>query len=168
RILAKIDLSKAFHAVPLRNHQRPYYSFLDPAGNSYCYARMPMGAKTAPKHFAQVMNLVLSQLETNDQINVRSYQDDIVVAANSRAELIQRYDRICDHLKASGFKINPNKSSKAENLDILGYRFEQGKVTIPREKEAAIRSALLGKDIKQVIRATHQLGYYKVILSPSQ
>ncbi|EZG42805.1 RNA-directed DNA polymerase, partial [Gregarina niphandrodes] len=86
-----------------------------------------MGAKTAPKHFAQVMNLILSQLETDDQVNVRSYQDDIVVAANSRAELNQRYDRVCEHLKASGFKINPNKSTKAESLDILGYRFEQGR-----------------------------------------
>ncbi|EZG42878.1 RNA-directed DNA polymerase, partial [Gregarina niphandrodes] len=161
RLIAKIDLSKAFHAVLLIHHQQPYYSFLDPAGNSYCYIKMPMGAKTAPKHFAQVMSSVLSQLDTNDQINVRSYQDDIVISANSRTELDERYDRIRDHLRAYGFKINLDKSSRADTLDVLGYRFERDRVTIPKDKEKAIRSALRSNDIRRVIRATHQLGYYK-------
>ncbi|EZG42780.1 RNA-directed DNA polymerase, partial [Gregarina niphandrodes] len=168
RVIAKIDLSKAFHAVPLVEHKRPYYSFLDPEGNCYCYARMPMGAKTAPKHFANVMNLVLGQLATEDQVNVRSYQDDIVIAANSREELDIRYEKVSEHLRRCGFKINKDKSSKAESLDVLGYRFEKKKVTIPLKKERSIRSALWSKDMKQVIRATHQLGYYKLILTPAQ
>ncbi|EZG42803.1 putative retrovirus polyprotein, partial [Gregarina niphandrodes] len=129
--------------------------------------KMPMGAKTAPKHFANVMGLVLGRLRTEDRVNTRSYQDDIIIAANTREELEERYRRVTNHLRSLGFKINPEKSSLAEEIDILGYRFTRDKITIPEPKERAIRNALRSKNVKQVIRATHQLGYYKTILSPA-
>ncbi|EZG42810.1 RNA-directed DNA polymerase [Gregarina niphandrodes] len=139
-----------------------------PDEKTYCCARMPMGAKTAPKHFAKVMSIVLGRLETDDQVNVRSYQDDIVVAANSRGELNARYDRVINLLRQQGFKVNPEKSSRAEVLDVLGYRISKDKIAIPIEKGKQIREHLRSENTNEVIRATHQLGYYKMILTPAQ
>ncbi|EZG42771.1 RNA-directed DNA polymerase [Gregarina niphandrodes] len=116
RVIAKIDLSKAFHAVPIVKQQQPYYSFLDARGRCYCYKKMPMSARTAPKHFANVMSLVLGRLQTDDRINVRSYQDDIIIAANTREELRERYKRVTNHLRSLEFKINPEKPSLADEI----------------------------------------------------
>ncbi|EZG84533.1 hypothetical protein GNI_012640 [Gregarina niphandrodes] len=78
---------------------------------------------------------------------------------------VPRYDRVVAHLRRQGFKINPDKSSKNEVLDVLGYRISNDKISIPLEKERGIRECLHSNE---VIRATHQLGYYKMILTPAQ
>ncbi|EZG42890.1 hypothetical protein GNI_212130 [Gregarina niphandrodes] len=65
--IMKIDLSKAFHAIPIAEDQMNYYSFLGTDGTAYRYVRMPMGAMCAPKHFAVVMMKVLGQLHDIDK-----------------------------------------------------------------------------------------------------
>ncbi|EZG51290.1 RNA-directed DNA polymerase, partial [Gregarina niphandrodes] len=72
--LAKIDLKKAFHSIPLANDQIGAYAF-ELEGNYYAYMTMPMGATNAPKHFHQVMGIILSKLPFSHDI--RYYQDDI-------------------------------------------------------------------------------------------
>ncbi|EZG56861.1 RNA-directed DNA polymerase [Gregarina niphandrodes] len=76
--LAKMDLSKAFHAIPVAEDQMNY-AILDSRGQAYRYRRMPMGAMCAPKHFSMVMGKVLGELSDYDKVHVRSYQDDVVV-----------------------------------------------------------------------------------------
>ncbi|EZG42891.1 putative reverse transcriptase [Gregarina niphandrodes] len=159
----KIDLSKAFHAIPIAEDQMNYYSFLGTDGTAYRYVRMPMGAMCAPKHFAVVMMKVLGQLHDIDKTHVRSYQDDIIVAGEDRKECSDRYSRVIRHLRDFGFKINKEKSSTNTTLVILGYEFTKTSIGIPKDKAEQIRKLLHSECVDSVTRATHQLSYYKMI-----
>ncbi|EZG42981.1 putative reverse transcriptase [Gregarina niphandrodes] len=159
RELAKIDLSKAFHAIPVVEEQQCYYAFLDRRGQAYKYQRMPMGAMCAPKHFAVVMSKVLGDLVDNDKVNVRSYQDDIIVAGMSKGEVEARYRRVITHLRRYNFKINAKKSSMSDDIVILGYQFSPDKISIPQKKSEEIRLKLRSSCAADVVKATHQLTY---------
>ncbi|EZG42765.1 putative reverse transcriptase [Gregarina niphandrodes] len=160
REIMKIDLSKAFHAIPIADDQKNYYSFMGTDGATYRYVRMPMGA---PKHFATVMMKVLGELPDMDKTHVRSYQDDIIVAGTTRRECADRYHRVIRHLCDYGFKINREKSSMNTTLTILGYEFTKGSIGIPKAKAEQIRKLLRSECIDGITRATHQLSYYKMI-----
>src|SRR5699024_3612167 len=100
KYLAKVDLSKAFHSIPVREDQKKYYCF-EFKGQKYRYRMMPMGAATAPKHFHQVMGQVLGRFEYGT--SVRHYQDDIIVGASTRAEMTKIYEALILHMKKEGF-----------------------------------------------------------------
>ena len=106
--IMKIDLTKAFHSVPVAEDQVGNYSFLF-EGVFYTYRRMPMGAHCASAHFHKVMLYVLSH--PSDMREVRHYQDDIIICGKNRQECLRRYDRVKDLLVQHGFKLNPVKSS---------------------------------------------------------
>ncbi|EZG42936.1 putative reverse transcriptase, partial [Gregarina niphandrodes] len=161
--IMKIDLSKAFHAIPIADDQMNYYAFMGMDGTTYRYIRMPMGAMCAPKHFAVVMMKVLGQLSDNDKTAVRSYQDDIIVAGKNRKECADRYHRVIRHLCEYGFKINREKSSMNTKLIILGYEFTKESIGIPKDKAEQIRKLLRSQCVDGITRATHQLSYYKMI-----
>ncbi|EZG42813.1 RNA-directed DNA polymerase, partial [Gregarina niphandrodes] len=106
-LLAKIDLSKAFHTIPLTRDQIGTYAF-EHRGNYYAYQCMPMGATNAPKHFHATMGTILKDLPFAEHL--RFYQDDIFIAADNYRELNRRYNHTKQHLTTYGFKVNPQKS----------------------------------------------------------
>ncbi|EZG42905.1 putative reverse transcriptase [Gregarina niphandrodes] len=105
--LAKIDLTKAFHSIPLAQDQIGAYAFeLD--GKYYAYTTMPMGATNAPRHFHHVMGKILSHLPFASEI--RYYQDDIFISATDQRQLKYRYEQAIKYLNNCHFQINHTKS----------------------------------------------------------
>lgn len=152
--LAKIDLTKAFHTIPLHPSQRPYYCF-EHKGKYYQYNCMPMGAKTAPKHFHTVIRNILAQLPFCDDI--RNYQDDIIITAKNHTELVTRYNLTRQLLQQYNFKVNEEKSELPAQT-ILGYNV-MNKISIPPAKQQWLNKTLDSDPAK----AIHSLLYYRLL-----
>ncbi|EZG43126.1 putative RNA-directed DNA polymerase [Gregarina niphandrodes] len=128
--LAKIDLKKAFHSIPLADDQIGAYAF-ELEGSYYAYTTMPMGATNAPKHFHGVMGILLSKLPFAHDI--RYYQNDIFVAASDPQQLKRRYQQTIDYLAKQNFQINTEKS-QLNCTDLLGYTLNNHTLSIPDQK----------------------------------
>ncbi|EZG42980.1 hypothetical protein GNI_201770 [Gregarina niphandrodes] len=55
----------------------------------------------------------------------------------------------------------------SDDIVILGYQFSPDKISIPQKKSEEIRLKLRSSCAADVVKATHQLTYYKMILKPS-
>ena len=136
--LCKIDLSKAFHSIPLQEDQKPYYCFHF-QGDHFRYNKMPMGAQGAPKHFHAVMGKIIATLPFAE--HVRFYQDDIFIGGSSEDEALQRADRCQTTLENLGFKLNLEKSGYDEKTYVLGMIHDRREkaLYIPDEKIRRLR-----------------------------
>ncbi|EZG68851.1 putative Pol protein [Gregarina niphandrodes] len=143
--LAKIDLTKAFHSIPLASDQVGAYAFqID--GQYYAYTTMPMGATNAPKHF---------------------HADDIFISATNSKQLRQRYQKAIDYLIKCNFQVNKLKS-QLNCTDLLGYTLNNHQLSIPEQKWKRIEELLNSNNLDLIKRAAQTLSYYKHTLSESQ
>ncbi|EZG51317.1 RNA-directed DNA polymerase [Gregarina niphandrodes] len=126
---------------------------------------MPMGATNAPKHFHQVMGIILSKLPFSHDI--RYYQDDIFVAATDAKQLKQRYQRTIDYLMSQNFQINYDKS-QLQCTDLLGYTLKNHTLSIPDQKWKRINELLHSNNLQLIQRAAQTLAYYKHTLNSNQ
>ena len=171
--IAKIDLSKAYHSIPLDVSQRKYYGFLGPDGQRYRYTTMPMGAQGAPKHFHTVMGAILQRLPTAIATCVRYYQDDIFIAAQNLSELQLRHSLVRKHLVDHGFLINEDKSSTAPQILVLGLIHDRDsrRMYIPQyqidkvQKAVDLLSTPKWKDAVQTING--HCGWISSFLTPA-
>ena len=119
--MAKIDLTKAYHSIPLAEDQRRIYAFTDYQGNYYAYRTMPMGAAFAPTHIHNTMEAFLNNLPDNNRTHVRHYQDDIILAALTKASLHQLIGQVTKLVEDAGLRIKKENSTYDYSLTILGY-----------------------------------------------
>ncbi|EZG43047.1 RNA-directed DNA polymerase [Gregarina niphandrodes] len=162
--LAKIDLSKAFHTIPLPPDQVGTYAFRH-RDKYYAYKCMPMGATNAPKHFHHTMGTILKRLRFAE--HVRYYQDDIFIAAETSQQLKLRYEQTKQLLTTHGFKIN-NEKSQLQCTSILGYELFDHTLTIPKAKWAKIQRLMQTGAHASITKAAQTLQYYKHALTTAQ
>ena len=81
-------------------------------------------------------NLYLKDLDeyfSGRGITYARYSDDIIVFADSEAELAEYKETILDHLKSKGLKVNPDKevtASPEEGFTFLGVEVKNGDIDI--------------------------------------
>eukprot|EP01053_Blabericola_migrator_P000524 Blabericola_migrator_1__523@NODE_1129_length_5339_cov_2973_663126_g723_i1_p1_GENE_NODE_1129_length_5339_cov_2973_663126_g723_i1NODE_1129_length_5339_cov_2973_663126_g723_i1_p1_ORF_typecomplete_len665_score86_76RVT_1/PF00078_27/5_3e12DNA_pol_viral_C/PF00336_18/2_1e03DNA_pol_viral_C/PF00336_18/0_0076_NODE_1129_length_5339_cov_2973_663126_g723_i124484442 len=133
KYLVKIDLTKAFHRIPLAESQQQYYCFVH-RDKYYKYVRMPMGAHGAPKHFHMTMSRLLPLLPFHE--NIRWYQDDIFVTGETFDEARTYASHTRMLLEYHGFKLNWEKSSAGPKIQVLGIIHDRttNRMYIPDDK----------------------------------
>lgn len=105
RYLTRLDLKAAFFRIKVPARYRYLTSFTS-GGQQYQFRRMPFGLKTAPAIFQQFMDTHLSQFYRW----ALWYIDDILIWANTPAELETRVRQVRNKLKQMGCEINEAKS----------------------------------------------------------
>ena len=60
RFLSKIDLSKAFHEVPLEETSKMYTDFALPGLGLLQFTRIPFGVTDGPKTFQRLMDRIIT------------------------------------------------------------------------------------------------------------
>jgi len=87
---------------------------------------MPFGLKGEPATFCRAMNRVFADLLCI------VYLDDIIVFADTQAELLQRLDVVLTRLAQHNFKIKPSKCIFFEKeIQFLGHSVKQRHRTVP-------------------------------------
>lgn len=105
RYFTRLDLKDAFFRIRVPAPYRRYTAFTS-RGQQYQFTRMPFGLKTAPAIFQQFMDTKLSPLSRD----ALWYIDDILLHAESIAELRRRTKRMTTRLRQIGCTVNDEKS----------------------------------------------------------
>jgi len=86
--LSAVDLSKAYHQMPVAEEDKKKTTFIY-EGGTYAYNRIPFGLASAPAHFQSLINNEMKKIEhPKDEHNrplstVINYMDDIVIGGNT-------------------------------------------------------------------------------------
>lgn len=151
--MAKIDISSAFHHVPLAPETRRYTRFLVD-NDSYEYLVMPMGLSTSPRLFTKLMKPVMAALR-GEGVCATIYIDDMLITAETAEACAAATRRAADLLTSLGLQISLDKSSvePATRVEYLGFVIDTStmRVSLPEAKRAALVTSI--KEVKRRDRA---------------
>ena len=109
-LMITTDISKAYYAVPLDEHTRPYFCF-EHAGVVLCPKMLVFGMNEAPYFFNKIMRVVI-QLARNLNIRMSSYFDDQIWFAASEEEAKNLVQQAKIILEKMGWLLNENFQSE--------------------------------------------------------
>ena len=95
RYLSKIDLSQAYHQIPLASESREITAFAVPQKGLFHYTRLPYGLTNAPASFQRGMDKIFGP---EWQPKVFVYMDDIIVATDKFDEHMHLLHKVLQKL----------------------------------------------------------------------
>lgn len=117
RYLSSIDLSQAFHQIPLALESQEKTAFAV-GGQMYCYVRMTMGLRNSPTTLAILIQRIFEDLHPN----AFAYVDDFVICAETFEEHVVLLNVIAERLNDRNLTISQKKSKFCcKQLEFLGY-----------------------------------------------
>lgn len=150
RYMTGIDLSQAFHQVPLSKDSQEKTAFTV-GGNMYCYKRMTMGLQNSPATLAILMELVFRDL----QPYAFAYMDDFLICSNTFDEHLKLLTVVANRMAKVNLTYNPTKSNFCcSQLAFVGYILNQNGLTVNPERIAAVHAYTRPKTPKEVRRIT--------------
>ena len=118
--MASIDLSNAFHTVPMHEDFTKYLKFIV-EGKIYKYLVLPMGFRDSPRLFCKLLKPVLAHLRRQGYIS-SIYIDDFFLTAKSYEECQSNVKHTLNLLQSLGFDISDKSSLEpAQTLHHLGF-----------------------------------------------
>jgi transposase InsO family protein len=134
RLYSKMDLREGYHQIPIRQSDRWKTGFITRKG-AFMYTRIPMGLTTAPNYFQSCMASLLRGLE-----GVVGFVDDVIVAANSKAEMLSRLREVLMRLKDADLKLKREKCVfGVTTVKYLGFQLDGNGVQIDDNRRQALR-----------------------------
>ncbi|CAL9706462.1 unnamed protein product [Knipowitschia caucasica] len=113
---SQIDLSSAYHQLPLHPESRKLTAFITHDG-LFQFTRVPFGLASAPSAFQKMMETILKDLP-----GVQNYLDDIIIYGASREEHDLRLQAVLNRLSEASLQINFGKSTFAKTqITFLGH-----------------------------------------------
>ncbi|XP_033227080.1 uncharacterized protein LOC117179418 [Belonocnema kinseyi] len=107
RYISEIDLSQAFHQIPLSNECKEFTAFPVPDMETYHYNRIPFGLSGAPATFQRLLDLLITP---EFEPHAFSYMDDIVVVSETFEDHIYWLENVLDAIVNAGLMANSDKS----------------------------------------------------------
>ena len=129
---ASVDISDAFHQIPVRPVCYKYVGVTDGVRHYY-YKFLPQGLLVNPYWWCYSIKLLLAHLVTADinQLHLKGYSvymDDIAIYGTTRDECQSRLDVLIKALEYLNIPINMKKViPPSAKLDICGLEVEDGK-----------------------------------------
>ena len=155
RFFAKIDLETAYHQILLVEECRPLTAIVTSYRN-FQYTVIPFGLKTAPSCFQRIMQRLLKDCRGR-----LVYQDDILIAGKTSAELGARRNAVEKILNDKSVKINESKSTKETyQVDWLGFEISSEGIRPSRMKTEKIRSLTAPTTVNELRQLLGVINYY--------
>nr|KAG5707596.1 hypothetical protein BaRGS_030978 [Batillaria attramentaria] len=138
KYLSKLDLSKGYWQVPLREEDKPKTAFTTPGGQ-YQWRVMPFGLKTAGAIFSRMMRKLLAPLNRSD---IDNFMDDVLIANEAKEEHMDALRALFLRLREVRLSARPSKCFLGfRELEYLGHRVGSGKLWPVDSKVDKIRGA---------------------------
>jgi transposase InsO family protein len=155
-VFSRIDLTKAYHQVPLDQESQLKTVVVTPWG-AYKFRKLAMGLKNSAQSFQRLMDSVLAGIE-----NIFCYMDDILVFSKNEKEHFKTLETLFKRLEENGMAISLKKCEFGKPaLDFLGYRVDAGGIKpLPRKLEAIAKYPEPTK-AKQLLGFLGAVNYYR-------
>lgn len=134
KYFCKLDAQSGFWMLPLDKRSSKLCTFQTEWGR-YIFKRLPFGLNCAPEMFHRIISQTFENIE-----KVVSFQDDILLWANTTKELHSVLIKVLKAAKEQGIKFNPKKCIfGAEKISFFGHIFSYEGMSVDQEKIKAIK-----------------------------
>lgn len=159
RYLTSLDLSAAYHQIPLSEKSKEITAFTVPGKGLFHYNRMCFGLVGA----SATMQRLMDSLFTADYDNkVFCYIDDIIICTSDFDEHLRLLKAVFEKLKAANLTINMKKSLFLRpELKYLGYVVDRYGLRTDPSKIDVILNFPIPEDAKSVKRFLGVCGWYR-------
>ena len=153
---SKIDLSKGYFQIPLKEDCKKYTAFQSPIGLLE-YNFLPFGCSTAASTFQRMMRKILKDIP-----NVVSYFDDILIHGETWEQHDCALKETLRILRQHGLTARPTKTNIGfEEIEFLGHKVGNGKQRPEEskiEKVKALKPPTAKREVRKVLGL---LNYYR-------
>lgn len=159
KYLSSLDLSAAYHQIPLSENSKEKTAFTVPGRGLFHYNRMCFGLVGA----SATMQRLMDQLFTAEYDNkVFCYVDDIIISTSDFDEHARLLKAVLDKLKAANLTVNMEKSLFCRpELKYLGYVVDRYGLRTDPSKVEVIMNFPTPVDPKEVKRFLGMAGWYR-------
>lgn len=138
KYFSKLDLTKGYWAIPIREQDRDKTAFTTPKGQ-FRWVNMAFGLKNAGSVFNRMMRKLLNPLRRNDVYN---FMDDILIATETWDQHLEALRAVLQRLKEANLAAKPSKCFIGfRELSYLGHNIGHGQrwpddVNVKKVKDA--------------------------------
>lgn len=156
KFFTKVDLSKGFWQIEVRDTDREKTAFQAPQG-LFQFIKMPFGLVTAPATFARMMRHL--ELEKHSSMN---FFDDILTASENWEQHLIDVRNMLECLEKHGLTVRPSKIYAGfQELEFLGHIVGEGRIKPEKKKVEKILNIPRPNTKKQIRSMMGLMGYYR-------
>ena len=156
RYFTKIDLSKGYWQIPLKDESKEITAFITHHG-LFQFKTMPFGLINSGASFSRIMRKLLKGLD-----HVDNYIDDILIHTATYEEHVQKLKEVFSRLRAANLTAKPSKCFVAYfELEFLGHVIGRGHVKPRPSKIEAVQNANRPETKSQLRSYLGLTGYYR-------
>ena len=124
RVLSVIDLTSAFHCIPLSKEAQKYTGIASyHGGKHYYYKRLAQGLNVSPGIFQAKIDDILGTCIPNSSEFCIAHHDDIILFSPNKSTHKQHLESVLHALTKNGLKISPKKCKLFRNdVNYMGHR----------------------------------------------
>ena len=158
KYLTKIDLTKGYWQIPLKEEDKMKTAFSTPQGH-FQWTVMPFGLKTAGAIFSRMMRGLLQPLGMPE---IENFMDDILIATETKERHLECVRAVFRRLRETQLAAKPSKCQLGfAELDYLGHRVGRGLVKPDEDKMGKIRDAPRPTTKRQIRSFLGLVGFYR-------
>lgn len=158
QVLTKIDLSKGYWQVPIREEDRPKTAFQTPQG-VFQWKVVPFGMTTSGAVFSRMMRKLILPLQCP---SIDNFIDDVLVATATKEEHLKVLKRLFNRMRECKLSARPSKCEiAAQEVEYLGHIVGKGEIRPVDAKMEKIRNAAQPVTRKEVKSFLGLVSYYR-------
>lgn len=158
KYFSHLDLSKGYYQFALQPEDRHLTAFSTPTGQ-FQMPRLPMGLKTSPSSFSQLMTVAMSGLNLYKCL---IYLDDIIIFGKTLQEHNEKFILVFQRLRSVNLKLNPTKCNfLKEELLYLGHYISAEGIKPDPAKIKAVKTWPIPSNADEVKRFVAFANYYR-------